>query len=644
MPLALDQFHDLYTVKGGGTPIADDAAGARPLTLLGSGTAPRAASYLGRRGAEFRSSAFSATSPRCFATDSPGTLNASLYVSSKIQSFSLWGWVKPQKTGISSTALTPLFGLFSATNMGATPWVFDQPCLVTTGGLAGASYVVVSIFGTLLDTRTATQTSGPTSTTPLADNDFSLIVVRVTGSASVNNQADAVELIVRTRDGITRVYSLGGHKAAAAFVLGGTKPTDGKTVTVGAQTYTFRTALAGTPATGSLTVTNVPVAGDTVTIGDVVYTWRASVSPAAKATATIGVNNVDCVASTPTATITINGYVIKVGFGTKNARGQAAGYLQGNKGGNAATDRQDNGYTVHGAVHGSFDSNDAVFIQPASPTSGLDSGHGWADRGFVTKYDVYSNEPAPNVVTLEALVAGVAGNGITLVLSDATPVFTISGANFTGGLDAPTARSVKIGANQAACAANLIAAVNAAAGSGSTYSADITSANTKVSAATGGGAVVNLTSLLAGSAGNGIALSQTGTALSLTAFSGGVDGATADEVLIGGTEQACWQNLCDAINLTGTPGLQYGDPTTLNASIAAEIATGLLTVRAKSSGTAGNALAVSTNATGVVVRDEFRDKTKTTLCGGQSAPPFSVPSGARPDNSDVRLILGGWPP
>lgn len=69
---------------------------------------------------------------------------------------------------------------------------------------------------------------------------------------------------------------------------------------------------------------------------------------------------------------------------------------------------------------------------------------------------------------------------------------------------------------------------------------------------------------------------------------------TDGEVLIGGTVGASAQNLFDAINLTGTPGTQYGSNTTLNAQVRAKaVDATTVTVQAKLGGTIGN-LIVST--------------------------------------------------
>jgi hypothetical protein len=68
----------------------------------------------------------------------------------------------------------------------------------------------------------------------------------------------------------------------------------------------------------------------------------------------------------------------------------------------------------------------------------------------------------------------------------------------------------------------------------------------------------------------------------------------AYEVLIGANQTASHQNLFDAINLTGTPGTQYGAATSKHPTVEATSATGTTTVlAAKTPGTGGNSIATT---------------------------------------------------
>jgi hypothetical protein len=765
--LPLSSFHSLWVVKGAGSPIQDETTSDRDLTLLGSGTKPRSMSAQRRRGAEFRTASFSAANGRAFSTTAL-TLHTALYVSDKIQDFTWFGWVRPQKTGLSAVSLTPYGGLFSDTNMGATPWAFNQPCFLFLPAAAGASHVVVSVMGAILDTRIATQSSGDTTTTPIPDNQWSFVAVRVDGSSSVNNQVDAVTLYTETQSGVRRVYTLGNHRAAAAIGFSlSTAPADNDTVTIDgpigpSRAYTFKTALAGTPATGQIQNGGAaqPANGDTITIGGVTYTWKTSVTAAQAAAAVIETNSaISTTTGTKQITVNVGGYVMKIYFATRNVTGQPAGAIQ-----NPGTSTDLLASNLFDTMIGAKD-NSSYFQIPAIPTTGANANQPWTGRNFTTgtasalvsAYVALSRE-----VPLRAVVAGTAGNATTIEVTDpnTTWVVRLKGATglavalagagagsvtngshvytvrfydasgresapsatasvtvvnnaadgkvsvsgipvgpaghtvgrkiyrttagsttafkllttiadnttttytdntadgslgatmatqsyFFGGTDTPPANAVLIGANWAASKDNLLKAINASGTPGTHYSADITTANATVSASDPGGTSLNLTSRKAGTAGNGTTLTQSGATFTLIAFAGGVDGATADHVLIGANATAAWQNLTDAINLVGTQGLQYGDPTTLNADVTAAIDTtnGILTLTSKSVGTAGNAVTVAASVTAganVTIKDEFRDKTVATLVGGSNAPPFTAAAGARPDQGDLMAFLGGW--
>ncbi len=776
MALPLASFLGLWPIKGGGTPVDDVSSGARDLTLLGSGTAPRQNSYKRRRGAEFRSASFSATAPRSFASDVSSGLNTAIYVSSKIQSHTWYQWVKPQKTGLSAVALTPLGGLFSANNVGATAWVYDQPCLILTDGRSGSGYVAVSVLGSILDTRFATQLTGPTTTTPLEDGDYSFVAVVVTGSSSVNNQVDAVRLYVRNSDGVVRTYSLGERKASCRVNFT-TNPSDADTFTIQGRAYTWKTALAGTPATSTWVYVGAGNAtdGQTITVGvdalgaAVVYTFRDYVGAglAAMMRFEFGVS-VGYGSSTPKTRMSVGGWDVTMLWGTTNpplsagAGSMGAGSVSADYGAQEAA-------VVFNVWHGDYDGKSNLIL-PAPPATGYDAGRQWADRRIVpgTSSTVLSATDVSKQIPLRALAVGIptvammcweqdattgawdkpctparlgrnspfiirvratttdvitaanagAGNvadgvykytctfvnaagesveqnpttntvtggpravslstiplgpvgttarkvyrtkaggstyyllttiadNTTATYSDTTVDASLSATTLpttmymTGGAAAAGTKSVKIGATWADTLANLIKAINASGTPGTEYSADITTANITATASAAGSDLL-LTSKFAGSAGNGKTVGSTTTVLPSTAFTGGVDGATADQVLIGTSVQESYQNLTDAINLTGSPGIQYGDPTTINLHVASTISTSYLILRSLESGATGTGRTVATNNTGATVKDEWNDRTLTALYGGRAAPPFTVPAGARPDNADLRVLVGGW--
>jgi hypothetical protein len=117
---------------------------------------------------------------------------------------------------------------------------------------------------------------------------------------------------------------------------------------------------------------------------------------------------------------------------------------------------------------------------------------------------------ATGAITFSA--AGTAADTVTIGEQVYTLVATPAAAN-----------QVDIGANSAGTAANLSAAINAGAGSGTAYGAG-TVANSKV-VATVAGSVVTLTAINAGVAANAVATTEAGTGASFAAatLTGGED-------------------------------------------------------------------------------------------------------------------------
>lgn len=654
MVVNLTDLVEGFKVDGASVPIASLlASSTRTLTDVGAtSTPPRNASYLGTRGAEFRTSSFQASSPQALATAVSSGLNSALYVSSKIQTFTYLAKFRPSKSGLTALALSPVGGLFSSTNLGATPWALNQPCFVFIRRAAGASRIIVSVMGAIFDTSIATQSSGSTSTEPSADGAWQAIGVVVTGDPTTNNQILSASLIHVTATGTRRIYALGAHRAAALLTFT-TNPANNKVVVVNGRTYTLKTALAGTVATGSINGNGVNVAdGDAVVIGTKTYTFKNSVAPATKASGSFLFNSGKTLAKSDQAVdVVVGGFAMKIIFNTGSAgvASYAAGSIK-----NFSSAIDDCALALHSAIHGDVDADSKLFKVPASPTTGTNAGKDWSlasgnARDFSTKFTAHGSDSA-FTVTVQALVAGVAGNSITLDYTDPNSTKVISSKSagtLAGGTDAPTAYSVKIGANWAATKANLIAAINAASGSGTAYSADITAANPIAVASDPGGDDVTLTSTLSGSAGNGQTLTESSTQLTVTAFSGGGSG-TNNEVLIGADAAASFANLLSAINLTGSKGLDYGDagggsPMTINADVTATLqAAGQLLLTAKASGASGNSVTLTSDVANVAIYDEFGDKVGATLVGGTAAPPFVVAAGARPDNADLRIYHGGF--
>lgn len=89
---------------------------------------------------------------------------------------------------------------------------------------------------------------------------------------------------------------------------------------------------------------------------------------------------------------------------------------------------------------------------------------------------------------------------------------------------------------------------------------------------------------------------------------------TANEVLVGASAAASAQNLFDAINLTGTPGTQYGSLTTKHKQVRASAVTATtVVVQSKIGGTIGNAIA----STETMTQGAFGTATLTGGTGDQ---------------------------
>lgn len=149
---------------------------------------------------------------------------------------------------------------------------------------------------------------------------------------------------------------------------------------------------------------------------------------------------------------------------------------------------------------------------------------------------------------------GVAVKATGLVTSDATN--PANNSTITIGLRTYTykdtltgaANEIKVGADAATTLDNLKSALNASAGAGTAYGTG-TVANALVTATTNTDTTQLLEAVTAGTGGNALALSGTGTHhLTFTAFAGGIDATTADQVLIQTDADTTLGNLRTLIN------------------------------------------------------------------------------------------------
>ena len=160
------------------------------------------------------------------------------------------------------------------------------------------------------------------------------------------------------------------------------------------------------------------------------------------------------------------------------------------------------------------------------------------------------------------------------------------------------AYDVKIGASASDTIDNLIAAINGAAGEGTTYG-DGTEGHLLVSAAAGAGDTMTVTALLPGIAGNNIATTELSGVCSWGAgtLGSGVN-SVANEVKIGADAEACIDNLVAAIMEASGKGSTYSTATTVNAECSASKASAAtMDATALVAGYAGNSIACNETLT-----------------------------------------------
>lgn len=219
-------------------------------------------------------------------------------------------------------------------------------------------------------------------------------------------------------------------------------------------------------------------------------------------------------------------------------------------------------------------------------------------------------------------------NGATVTVGSRTYTFQTTLTNTNG--------NVKIGATKEDSAFNLASAINRGVGRGTTY-ATATTVHADVIASGPVGAVVTVTAKASGVAGNSIATTETlNTAATGTIqlVSNAVDtkivtiGSTvytfqdtltnvAGNVKIGEDAAGSIANLVAAITAGAGSGTAYAAATTAHATVTATGSTDTATITAKTGGTAGNSIALTTDVADAVV-------SAATLLGGVSRGTFGA--------------------
>lgn len=260
--------------------------------------------------------------------------------------------------------------------------------------------------------------------------------------------------------------------------------------------------------------------------------------------------------------------------------------------------------------------------------------------GTVANANVTAGAATATTLAFKANVNGTGGNAITsttagsghisftagtLAGGTAGDTVSVGGKTYTfvAALSITATANEVVSSSEATGLANLKAAVNGAAGAGTTYSTN-TTANALVTAGTITGTTLAFAASTAGANGNFLATASSAGSWATLYFTGGVDTGTppsavagdtvtvgsqtytfvaalsttptANEVLVGATNAASLANLANAVNGASGSGVTYGSPTVANTSASAVATATTVRFTALTPGLTGNS--VNTLATG----------------------------------------------
>lgn len=388
-----------------------------------------------------------------------------------------------------------------------------------------------------------------------------------------------------------------------------------ETVTVDTTVYTFVNALTEAKAVGTLTATANPQDGARVVIGSTTYTYRdtlvdaydvligasasdsldnliAAINGAAGegstyGTGTVAHTTVDAAAGvgdTMDVTAKSVGAAGNIISSVEYSPGLSwgAGTLSG------GVDAVVNEILVAGTAEGCIDN------LVAGATGGAGEGTSYS-TGTTAHSTVTVAKENATTVSATAKTAGSAGNSIAIAETCGNAAWDGGAVALSGGYDAAVANDVIVGADAEGSIDNLVAAVNNAAGEGTTYATG-TAVHADVTGSKEAADTFRATAKVAGEAGNDIASTETMGSASWgsTTLANGEDSEAAYDVLIGATAEDSIDNLVAAINAAAGAGTTYGNGTAANASAtAAKSDTDKVVITAKTKGVVGNSIAIS---------------------------------------------------
>jgi hypothetical protein len=383
--------------------------------------------------------------------------------------------------------------------------------------------------------------------TNVANNETVTIGSRVyTFKTTLTGAADEVLIGADADASLTNLLTLinSGRAAVAATAVltsDNTNPTNNDTVTIGAKTYTFKTALTEVKASGTLTSDNTNVTdGDTVTIGNVTYTFKTTISPyaylpnivkiGADADTTLA-NLADAINAANTVGVAYsNGTVANPDISSSAVSAHALTLTAlsiGTAGNSLALSETSSHLSVSGATlsGGAAATANQVLIGTDANTSlanlkaavNAASGAGTTYATGTTANATISAgaiDTGAHTLTLSAITAGTAGN--SLASTETSSHLSFGGATFTGGVA-------------------------------------VSSVNTDVTSSTVAAHAITLTAITANLAGNAIATTETSAHLSFGAATLTTGGSTIGTASVGGEGGKLHRLTVVAPQLTGTP-------------------------------------------------------------------------------------------
>jgi len=440
--------------------------------------------------------------------------------------------------------------------------------------------------------------------------------VAATGVLTFTGLPSAEQTVVLGSKTYRWTSAIGAGTTASKQVTFSDVAVNAETITIAGRTYTWKTNLTEAKATSTLTISTNFTDGNSVTIGSTVYTFKETLSSAfqvligvsasatldnliAAITGAAGEGSTYGTGTTahPTVTAvagagdTMDVTALSIGtagnsIATTELSGVAswtAGTMSG--GLNAVVDE----IKVSASVSECID-----YLQEAITHWGAAEGLHYS-TGTVVNATCSATKDDVSHITINAKVIGYAGNVITISETMTNAAFAGGATALSGGVDAEAANDVLIAGTAEGCIDNLVAAINAAAGAGTTYGTG-TTANTLASAAKTAADTLTATAVTAGDAGDDIVTTETSSNASWadTTMDGGIDVAVANDVLIGVNAEASIDNLVLAVTAGAGAGTNYATGTTANATVTGvKSAANTFTATALTKGVSGNSIAIA---------------------------------------------------